>query len=225
MSGHNAYREDDTERLFQQEVAAVPTSTPSQGPTSPMAPIPPYSSGPSAPVTGQIGSGGAGGSGMGNAPPLNTLDEPVWDTVKRDLKRIGANLVLVVFPFSNRDQQSAALRNWDLWGPMAFTLTLAICLSSGSGTAQSTIFSLVFGVCAAGAIVLTVNVVLLGGNIGFFQSLCLLGWASIPFIGGSVSPARRALAVYPLLLLYVTMSWLAIIKGDGSSSSSSSSLG
>ena len=85
-----------------------------------MAPLPPYTgnSGPSGPTAGQIGGGGAGGSGMGNAPPLNTLDEPVWETVKRDLKRIGANLILVVFPFSNRDQQSAALRNWDLWGPM-----------------------------------------------------------------------------------------------------------
>lgn len=113
---------------------------------------------------------------------------------------------------------------------------------------------LVFGICAAGALVLTVNVVLLGGNIGFFQSLCLLGyclfpldiaaivavfvhnhwvralvvaiclgwasWASIPFIGGSVAPARRALAVYPLMLLYITMSWLAIIKGDNKSTSS-----
>ena len=39
--------------------------------------------------------------------------------IKRDLHRIGGNLVLVVFPFKNRDQQSAALRNWDLWGPMA----------------------------------------------------------------------------------------------------------
>lgn len=52
------------------------------------------------------------------AEALNTLDEPVWLTIKRDLKRIYGNLVLVVFPFKNRDQQSAALRNWDLWGPM-----------------------------------------------------------------------------------------------------------
>lgn len=93
------------------------------------------------------------------AEVLNTLDEPVWHTIRRDLKRIYANLVLVVFPFKNRDQQSAALRNWDLWGPMVracpsaclqyiggmlvsihsvlvclqvFTLTLAICLSAGS---------------------------------------------------------------------------------------------
>ena len=154
---------------------------------------------------------------------------------------------------------------------------------------------MVFGVCAAGAVVLTVNVVLLGGNIGFFQSLCLLGyclfpldvaaivaafvknhivrralglldqpcsraatcaatrprhrlavrragrhppqdlpginrqamfcrsivvavalawasWASVPFIGGSVAPARKVLAVYPLLLLFCSMGWLALVK-------------
>ena len=58
-----------------------------------------------------------GGPGISGGP-VNTLDEPVLDTIKRDLHRIGGNLVLVVFPFKNRDQQSAALRNWDLWGPM-----------------------------------------------------------------------------------------------------------
>ena len=82
----------------------MPTSTYSQAPLSPTSP------GGFSP----IGQDGHGGGGM----PLNTLDEPVWETVKRDLKRIGANLVLVVFPFKNWDQQSAALRNWDLWGPM-----------------------------------------------------------------------------------------------------------
>jgi hypothetical protein len=43
--------------------------------------------------------------------------------------------------------------------------------------------------------------------------LAWASWASVPFIGGSVSPTRRALAVYPLLLLYVAMGWLALIKG------------
>ena len=126
-----------------------------------------------------------------------------------------------------------------------FALALALILSAGSPK-PSTVFSLVFGVCAAGAVVLTANVGLLGGNIGFFQSLCLLGyclfplaasagaasliplpparwaavavglgwstWAALPFIGGSVPPARRALAVYPLLLLYATLAWLAVVK-------------
>ncbi len=44
----------------------------------------------------------------------------------------------------------------------------------------SGVLQFVFGTCAAGAVVLTVNVVLLGGNIGFFQSMCLLGYCLFP---------------------------------------------
>jgi hypothetical protein len=62
-----------------------------------------------------LSSGPAGGGGATATPPFpitNTLDEPIWDTMKRDLVRIGRNLVMVVFPFKDRSQQSAALRNW-----------------------------------------------------------------------------------------------------------------
>jgi hypothetical protein len=83
-------------QLFQPDVPTISTS---------VAPAP----------LSALDSGGYSPHGFG---PENTLDEPVWDTVKRDLHRIGANLVLVAFPFKSRDQQSAALRNWDLWGPM-----------------------------------------------------------------------------------------------------------
>ena len=82
----------------------MPTMTYSQAPISPTLSHGDFSSGPDAEL------------------PLSTLDEPVWETIKRDLVRIGANLVLVVFPFKNWDQQSAALRNWDLWGPMVSPL-------------------------------------------------------------------------------------------------------
>lgn len=217
---------EDVERLFQ----ADPTST---VPVSIATSYQPASSG--------SPSGARQGFGSGSS---NTLDEPIWETAKRDLKRIYKNLVMVVFPFKDRSQQSAALRNWDLWGPMVFTLGLAVILSLSAAKASST-FSLVFALVSVGAIVLTVNVVLLGGTIGFFQSLCLLGycifplvvsalvglfvtlrlvrwiivpvaivwssWASVPFIGGAVPVNRRALAVYPLLLLYSTLGWLQLI--------------
>lgn len=49
--------------------------------------------------------GGGGPLGFGGGPS-NTLDEPVWETVKRDLLRIYKNLVMVVFPFKDRSQQS-----------------------------------------------------------------------------------------------------------------------
>lgn len=37
-----------------------------------------------------------------------------------------------------------------------------------------------FALVTVGAISLTVNAVLLGGTIGFFQSLCLLGYCLFP---------------------------------------------
>jgi len=100
-------------QLFQQEpshVPAVPVSSGSQQATA--SPSGGYSQ--SAPDST-------------SAENLNTLDEPVWHTIKRDLIRIYGNLILVVFPFKNRDQQSAALRNWDLWGPMVCMRPNCLC--------------------------------------------------------------------------------------------------
>ena len=87
--------------------------------------------------------GGYQAAPSGEAPSAisnitNTLDEPIWETVKRDVIRIYRNLVMVVFPFKDRSQQSAALRNWDLWGPMVFALGLAVTLSIGAAKPAST---------------------------------------------------------------------------------------
>lgn len=35
----------------------------------------------------------------------------------------------------------------------------------------------------------------------------------VPFIAATVSERRRALAVYPVLLMYTTLAWLALLKG------------
>jgi hypothetical protein len=49
----------------------------------------------------------------------NTLDEPVWETLKRDLFTIGRNLRSVLIPVNwDFGKHQAALHNWDLWGPL-----------------------------------------------------------------------------------------------------------
>ncbi|XP_003632920.2 protein YIP4a [Vitis vinifera] len=109
---------------------------------------------------------------------------------------------------------------------------------------QSEIFAVSFALLGIGAIVLTLNVLLLGGKIIFFQSLSLLGyclfpldigaliclfkghfiarmiavfvtmfwssWAAYPFISSAVTQKRKALALYPLLLMYVSVAFLII---------------
>mmetsp|Transcript_16277 Transcript_16277/g.48805 ORF Transcript_16277/g.48805 Transcript_16277/m.48805 type:complete len:240 (+) Transcript_16277:184-903(+) len=231
----SAFGTRDTDRLFQGQSSSAQAG-PSGGASAAQA----------LPREPQFGGSDATGFGGGGSGSPNTLDEPLWDTISRDLKQVYLNLKLVVFPFgSDREQQAQALRNWDLWGPMVFTLVLASCLSIGYKP-PSAVFSVVFAVVSFGSLVLTVNVVLLGGNIGFFQALCLLGyclfpidvaaivsvfikfriirwlvtvacvswasWAALPFIGGSVPPARRALAVFPLLLLYTSLGWLTLVR-------------
>ena len=189
---------------------------------------------------------GFGPTEEANASGGNTLDEPVLQTLKRDAVTIGRNLRSVLIPVNwDFNSGGAALQNWDLWGPLIFMLALAITLSVGERE-PSDVFALVFTEVAVGSMVLTANVVLLGGSIVFFQSLCLMGyclfpvclaavvcvfvrlmwvrtlvllaalaWASaaaVPFVGRSVRRERRALAVYPVLLMYVSIGWLALVK-------------
>ncbi|XP_062207579.1 protein YIP4a-like [Phragmites australis] len=200
-----------------------------------VSPVPPVSA--SASVSVPIASDGFG-------PPPNTLTEPVWDTVKRDLARIVSNLKLVVFPNPNREDPGKALRDWDLWGPFFFIVFLGLTLSWSASVKKSEVFAVAFAVLAAGAIILTLNVLLLGGHIIFFQSLSLLGyclfpldvgalvcmlkdnvilkiivvtitlswssWAAYPFMSAAVNPRRKALALYPVFLMYISVGFLII---------------
>merc|ERR1719411_2232967 len=45
---------------------------------------------------------------------FNTLDEPVKDTVMRDLKAVGKKFFHVLYP----KESKSLLREWDLWGPL-----------------------------------------------------------------------------------------------------------
>uniref|UniRef100_A0ACD5T981 Uncharacterized protein n=1 Tax=Avena sativa TaxID=4498 RepID=A0ACD5T981_AVESA len=200
-------------------------------PFSPSAPLP------SASVSIPIAADGFGA-------PTNTLTEPVWDTVRRDLTRIVSNLKLVVFPNPFREDPGKALRDWDLWGPFFFIVFLGLTLSWSASVRKSEVFAVAFAVLAAGAVILTLNVLLLGGQIIFFQSLSLLGyclfpldvgaliclmkdndilkivvvavtlawssWAAYPLMSTAVNPRRKALALYPVFLLYVSIGFLII---------------
>jgi len=159
--------------------------------------------------------------------------------IARNLRSV---LIPINWKFNNRDQ---ALRNWDLWGPLIFMLLLASVLSWGEQK-SSQVFAFVFAECGLGAMILTANAILLGGEIVFFQALCLLGyclfpmcvaaivcvsvankfvrtgalalalvWASfaaLPFIGNAVPQGRKALAIFPVILLYASLGWLGLVK-------------
>ncbi|XP_057535084.1 protein YIP4a-like [Amaranthus tricolor] len=260
---------DEIENLIHSSIHTAPSTVlPARAPSPPRASIPVSSSStpspfipsnlppPSAPLPATVkpastvpplpppSSTGGGISATGFGPLPNTLTEPVWDTVKRDLSRIVSNLKLVVFPNPYREDPGKALRDWDLWGPFFFIVFLGLTLSWSASVKKSEVFAVAFALLATGAVILTLNVLLLGGHIIFFQSLSLLGyclfpldigalicmlkdnvivkvvvvcvtlawssWAAYPFMSSAVGPRRKALALYPVFLMYVSVGFLII---------------
>ncbi|KAI5630312.1 protein YIPF6 isoform X1, partial [Silurus asotus] len=110
---------------------------------------------------------------------ISTLDEPVKDTILRDLRAVGQKFVHVLYP----KKSSALLRDWDLWGPLLLCVSLALMLQGGSVDSKDDggpQFAEVFVIVWFGSIIITVNSKLLGGTISFFQSLCVLGYCILP---------------------------------------------
>ncbi|MQL98767.1 hypothetical protein Taro_031481 [Colocasia esculenta] len=105
-----------------------------KAPVSPVVPPPPAV----LPVSDSRAGGRQSTGATGFGPPPNTLTEPVWETVRRDLLRIVSNLKLVVFPNPFREDPGKALRDWDLWGPFFFIIFLGLTLSWSASVKKET---------------------------------------------------------------------------------------
>jgi hypothetical protein len=139
----------------------------------------------------------------------STLDEPVLETIMRDVHAVGNKLKVVMKPLDRSNTLLAhasyailaqgpepeedpelsendkmvlkELKDWDLWGPLVLCLGLAVLLSFKAPTNQaSLVFAAVFCAVWVGGTVVTINTQLLGGSISFFQSLCVLGYSIFP---------------------------------------------
>ncbi|XP_030763620.1 protein YIPF6 [Sitophilus oryzae] len=113
-------------------------------------------------------------------PDFNTLDEPIKDTIMRDVKAVGIKFGHVLFP----KEKKTLLKEWDLWGPLMLCTFMAMVLQ-GSSLSDHTSeggpeFAEVFVIVWIGSMIVTLNSKLLGGNISFFQSVCVLGYCLLP---------------------------------------------
>ena len=109
----------------------------------------------------------------------NTLNEPITDTILRDLNSIYFKLKFVINPFINQNIKSKHIKQWDLWGPLLFTIFLSSTLAFRS-TQKSNTFSLVFIVFWLGSFLIYLNANLLEIKISIFQIFCLLGYCLFP---------------------------------------------
>ncbi|KAL8280472.1 hypothetical protein RQP46_007120 [Phenoliferia psychrophenolica] len=201
---HSAYEvapddEDENDLIATSAQSLLPPSREQKGKGRALSPDP---------LAGKIGGGAPGSVGerttrssVGGVQTetrytgTDTLDEPVSETIMRDLRAIGSKVVQVLHPTAG----NAVLRDWDLWGPLVFCLALAVLLSMNATADQALpIFTGVFVLVWVGSIVITLNAKLLGGKVSFFQSLCVLGYCLFP------------LDIAALVAVFVRMLWVRI---------------
>lgn len=161
--------------------------------------------------------------------PVSTLDEPVMETVMRDVRSVGAKLKAVMIPLDRHrpfgyvtvlqgedvapsDGQRNVinqLRDWDLWGPLIICLSLALILSAKAPAKQTShVFTTVFIVMWVGSLVVTINAQLLGATMSIFQSLCVLGYCVFPL---TVSALVIAILRFTWLgTLWLDLIWLSL---------------
>ncbi|EHA52067.1 Yip1 domain-containing protein [Pyricularia oryzae 70-15] len=242
-----------------------------------------------APLTGNIGSsttsGGAAASSSSSRRPLNenyltsriggedraaaqnTIDETVWDTLRRDLLAVWSKMREVLYPrylfggtmfessegirgayanmrsagisgtreelaglagrvmdpenLLNQSNMTPGLRDWDLWGPLIFCLLLSLLLSfNASASQKDLVFSGVFAMVWIGEAVVTLQIKLLGGNISFAQSVCIIGYTLFPLVIASLLSAFNLywiarIPVYLVLIGWAMAAGVSILGGSG----------
>ncbi|KAK3988553.1 hypothetical protein QBC44DRAFT_329276 [Cladorrhinum sp. PSN332] len=254
---------DDTDDLIDPDDADLNTFDDPLAPTSSRAPL----------VSGNISSSSQSNAWTSRIPgedrqaPHSTIDESVWDTLRRDLLAVWSKLREVLYPkylfggtmfespegirgaysnlrgaglsgareelaglagrvmdpesLLNGNYMSPGLRDWDLWGPLVFCLLLSTLLSLKSRDSQrEVVFSGVFAMVWIGMAVVTVQIRLLGGNISFSQSVCIIGYTLFPLVIAALLSALSLLWIARIPVYLVLVGWamaagVSILGGSG----------
>ncbi|KAK9461960.1 uncharacterized protein V1516DRAFT_673394 [Lipomyces oligophaga] len=148
----------------------------------------------------------------------DTLDEPVLETLMRDVRAVGRRVKQVLHPKIDGTidaETGQIIREWDLWGPLVFCLFMSLFLSIAAPHDQTTaVFSGVFAFVWIAEAFVTLNMKLLGGSMSFFHAVCILGYALFPLVPASIFTLviENKLIRFPLSVALVSWSLFAAIR-------------
>ncbi|MCJ1447137.1 MAG: hypothetical protein MMC23_007646 [Stictis urceolatum] len=117
-------------------------------------------------------------------------------------------------------QISDELRDWDLWGPLVFSLLLSLLLSWSAVDWKDEVFTSVFAMSWVGTMVVTTQIRLLGGKIAFFQTVCIIGYTLFPLVIAALLSAIGVTKVARIpvdivMLLWAFAAGVSILGGSG----------
>lgn len=136
------------------------------------------------------------------------LTETVWETLQHDLNDIKNKILIVINPKKSSEH---ALKDWDLWGPLILCLFLSVILSITAPSGQTTLlFTGVFSIVTFGAGIVTINMILLGGTVAFFQALCALGYCLFPLAISSLITALLPFILIKIIIVPACFVWSVV---------------
>lgn len=117
----------------------------------------------------------------------SSLTEPVLHTIRRDLDVIVAKLrFFFVHADKSEELMSREIRNYELWGPFAFSLLFAFFVTLRSGKSIESMFSIVIIYIAFGIVGVTLNTRLLRTNLTLMQGASVVGYSLFPMNASAV---------------------------------------
>ena len=134
----------------------------------------------------------------------------------REFMRIIYKLFYAIIPRFSANKE-INLKQWDLFGPLFFTIFLSYFLNVSKDTEQmSKTFIIVFCLMWLGGSIVTINTILLGSHITLFQSLSILGYyiaiafiayvwccfSSVSFMSDVLGKEKKGLGLFPIFLFY-----------------------
>lgn len=165
-----------------------------------------------------------GGSMIDNSPSLRAAYRGLRDGgiqgVRSELQGL-AGRVTDVEGLVGGDQMSGGVRDWDLWGPLLNALALSLLLSfKASGDQKENVFSGVFTIVWLGEALVTSQIILLGGNVSFAQSICIIGYTLFPLVIAALLSVFNLhwvirLPVYLVLIAWSMAAGISILSGSG----------
>jgi len=108
---------------------------------------------------------------------FNTLDEPILNTITRDVKAVAQKLLGALLPNS----KNVLMKEWDLWGPLFLCTYIGLVLQNMGDDSNGYQFTELFVLVWIGYAVITYNFVFCStATISTFQCVCVLGYSLGP---------------------------------------------
>ncbi|CAL8115868.1 unnamed protein product [Orchesella dallaii] len=133
-------------------------------------------------VEGDMNVGGLSGTKSESVDgEFNTLDEPIMQTITRDLKAVGRKMMGALMP---NPSKNLLMKEWDLWGPLILCTYIGLMLQ-GMDDSSGYQFTELFVLVCLGTAGVTYHLINIShASLSIFQAICVLGYCLGPLAVG-----------------------------------------